>query len=170
MVTEARPFDTTSFKLDLKEFAKAIDADFGTVKKRVAFDIYTKIQERSPVDKGTFRQSWYLTDADLDLGDVDPVEGKRKRTKAQKIRSTVAGNFRLAAGRSAPPSLSVISAPAENVRATFQDPYADLKIMNPMPYGPKLEFGHGSKQAPQGMVRITIAEVAAGIQADIRNV
>lgn len=42
--------------------------------------------------------------------------------------------------------------------AVLQSPLGGrVRLFNPAPYGMKLEFGH-SKQAPQGMVRITAAE------------
>lgn len=48
--------------------------------------------------------------------------------------------------------------------ARFDDPFSVTVISNKVPYIRALEFGH-SQQAPNGMVRIAIAEVEAGIGA-----
>ena len=48
------------------------------------------------------------------------------------------------------------------VTATFADPFENVWIVNNLPYIFALEFGH-SDQAPQGMVRVALTNVEAGI-------
>lgn len=44
------------------------------------------------------------------------------------------------------------------ITATFADPFGASWIANNLPYIGRLEYGH-SKQAPAGMVRISLAEI-----------
>ncbi len=48
------------------------------------------------------------------------------------------------------------------------DGLKDIYIMNNLPYARALEYGH-SKQAPAGVVRITLAEVDSYVEAAVRS-
>jgi len=127
-----------------------MDIDYGRVKRRVGFHLYAKITRRTPVDKGTLRQSWYLTDADVQAESLDPVEGKLK-TQEDEPRTKL-------------PPRHVAAPPPRNIKLDKNaNPYDAIKIINPLPYAVGIEFEGASKQAPSGMVRISVAEVAAGI-------
>ena len=55
------------------------------------------------------------------------------------------------------------------IAARFVDPFAVTWIVNNLAYAGEIEFGGRSKQAPAGMVRVSLAEVEAGLQR-IRSV
>ena len=50
------------------------------------------------------------------------------------------------------------------ISATFSQPFDGSFITNNLPYALKIEFGH-SKQAPAGMARVSVAEVAAELES-----
>jgi len=53
---------------------------------------------------------------------------------------------------------------------TYRTSDGTIHIMNSLPYAQALEFQSHSKQAPAGMVRVTIAEVAQVVAAKVREV
>ena len=57
------------------------------------------------------------------------------------------------------------SYPAGVVKATFKNPFGVSIISNCLPYAVPIEFEGHSKQAPNGMVRISLAELEAEIQS-----
>ena len=68
------------FNVDLKRFAnQAVPADFGKVKRKLAFDLYADIVERTRVDSGLLRASWAMSDAPV----LTPApEGERSASEA----------------------------------------------------------------------------------------
>ena len=87
-----------SFSLDISKFVKKAPENANKIVKKVCFDIYENIKDRTPVDTGRARGGWNIT---------------------------------------------------EYVSMT--------RIFNNVEYIVVLEYGH-SKQAPHGMVRITLRE------------
>lgn len=130
------PHSSLNFEAPLVEFAAALNLNFGIAVKRVSFDILTRIVERTPVDTGRARSAW-----DLTVGEPSSY---------------------------VPPPL-----PPGAVGALVEDPASGLSVaitgesviyvVNNLDYIEPLENGH-SQQAPAGMVRITLAEVAAEIE------
>ena len=55
-----------SFSLDLKRFADKAGVNVDIVVKKVGLEILKSVVEKSPVDKGTFRNNWNLA-----LGRID---------------------------------------------------------------------------------------------------
>ncbi len=45
-----------------------------------------------------------------------------------------------------------------NVTATFRDPFEASWLTNNLPYALAIEFGHSRVKAPNGMVRVSLAE------------
>lgn len=115
----------TDFSADLEAFAKHIDAAVGQVRRKVSLDAFTKITDRTPVDKGRAKSGWEMADArptDTDTG----------------------------------------GGPKNN--ASFQEDYGVTWIANTVPYIGKLEFEGHSKQAPSGMVRVSLAELETELE------
>lgn len=125
------------FKLDLRRFAEQVDVDLGQVRRKVSFDLFAGIVERTPVDTGRARGAWAMSDGAP--APVDPIGPDKQVGGAAAATQAYA-----------------------NITATFADPYGSTFIVNGLPYAQALEFGH-SKQAPAGMVRASIAEVEAGL-------
>lgn len=118
-----------TFSLQLAEFAKKAGDNASLVTRKVAIDILSRVVMRSPVDTGRFRSNWVLT-----VG--APATGTSETTDKS-------GGATVAKG--------------EGAVASFQVG-PSIFIVNNLPYGPRLEYEGWSKQAPAGMVRVTVAE------------
>lgn len=118
----------STFTLDLSKFAKEAPEKARTVVKKASTDVLTKVVLRSPVDTGRFRANWVAT-----------FQNPSFRTTTETDKS---GQYTIKTGE-----------------ATINRSYGDypIFIMNSLPYAIPLEYGH-SKQAPVGMVRITVTE------------
>lgn len=125
-----------SFHLALQAFEKVAGDRMDQVVGKVVLDLYSRLVQRSPVDTGRFRQSWR-------------VDGPGINWNAAAITADPFGQH----------------TPAQQSAAALINAVARLKITaggvitisNPLPYGQRLEYGW-SKQAPAGMVRVTLAE------------
>jgi len=94
------------------------------------------------------------------LIDTTPVDTGRARSGWAMTDSSPSA-FVAPEGAASYPKPSVAEQPA-----SFADPYSLIYIVNNVPYIRRLEFGH-SKQAPNGMVRVTIARVESGLLAQL---
>ena len=58
------PIRTTAraFQKDLEVFLKDTEKNIGRVRKKVTLDLQRKVSERTPVDTGRARFSWFVTD------------------------------------------------------------------------------------------------------------
>jgi hypothetical protein len=117
------------FVLQLSEFAKKAGQNADLVIKKVAIDILARVIQRSPVDTGRFRGNWQLT-----VG--SPSSGTRQAADKSGATTVEAGSKVIAKFEAGP----------------------DIFIVNNLPYGPRLEYEGWSKQAPAGMVRVTVSE------------
>jgi hypothetical protein len=119
----------------MAEFSLAIDkwvakakGNADLVVRKVALDMFTRVILRSPVLTGRFRGNWQVTIGQPATGTVD-TEDKSGAATVSKAAS------------------GVMQAKAGDV----------VWLTNNLPYALTLEYGH-SKQAPSGMVRITVQE------------
>lgn len=90
-----------------------------------------RIIERSPVDEGAFRNNWQFSVGSPAKKKLTGTDKSGAKTQA-KLKKTI------------------LSTEIGNV----------YYITNNLPYGERLEYGWSS-QAPQGMVRVTLAEFDA---------
>lgn len=127
------------FSLDLEKFAKMVDQDVATVRRRATLGILERVLRRSPVDKGRFRSGWFSTDGQPSAAVPPEIDGRITRDEATQRSKG-------------------------QVTARFSQPYDTAWIVNNLPYGQRLEYGW-SQQAPQGMVRIALAEEEAALAA-----
>jgi len=116
------------------EVAKILDADIWRAKRTIAFAAFTRIAGRTPVDTGTARNNWTVS------------AGEPDRT-IKAAPGTPGAMPMMAAVAEAPPGGNI------NV---------PLYITNNLPYIVPLEQGH-SRQAPGGMVDLTLAELQSGM-------
>lgn len=121
----------STFALQLSEFAKRAGRNADLVVQKVATDVLRRVVLRSPVDTGRFRGNWQTTISAPAAGSV-AIEDK-------------SGNVAISKGQQA--------------LVSFQCG-PDIFITNNLPYGRRLEYEGWSKQAPAGMVRITVSEYA----------
>lgn len=144
-----------SFALQLQKFADKAKANTDLVVQKVTLDVARSVIEKSPVGNpdlwkgpapagyvgGRFRANWMFG-----VGKVDTT------TTEDTDKNGGATLNRLAAAIGATGAGGV----------TF--------ISNSLPYGPRLEYEGWSKQAPQGMVRITVAEFQQYVNKAAREV
>lgn len=125
------------WSLDLTQYAKKLKVKVEDVRKTYAFALYSSIVKKTPVDTGRARGNWNVS-----VGKPDPtVEGEEKYPKSS------------GKNKAKPPVKLKYSAPKE-----LPNPKEDesIFICNNLPYIESLEFG-SSKQSPQGMVGVTLA-------------
>jgi hypothetical protein len=124
------------FKSDLEGFAKKVNLSASLVVRRVVLDLHGRIVLRTPVDTGRARASW-----GIDLGvPGDYVVGKKKAQGAE---------------------WATIHAKGQEGKITERNALSGMWwIYNNLPYIFALEYGR-SRQAPAGMVRVSIAEIEA---------
>ena len=121
--------------VDLQRFAKKINADMSFVVRKILLEAHAKIMMRTPVDTGRARASWGMS-------------------KSRPGTETAAAGVQPPRNNYARVAMS----------ASVDDlAYARWFIYNNLPYIVSLEYGH-SKQAPKGMVRLTLAEIEAEIE------
>lgn len=124
------------FNAQLTKFARKIQVAPQKVVKKVAFQLFRRIIEKTPVDTGRARASWNIS-----VGRINPSvapEGQHPKsasalaTKANAVLAGYGADGRLPA----------------------------VWISNNLPYIGELENGH-SQQAPAGMLKLSIMEEEA---------
>lgn len=121
---------TSSFALDLSKFAKKANVDMRLVVRKLAFESFKRIILRTPVDTGRARANWGVT-----------------------IGSPRVGFFIEGSDKSGGATMSAAQAAVQQF-----DCEGSIFITNNVPYIGPLEYG-SSKQAPAGMVRVTVEEM-----------
>jgi len=131
-----------AFKADLAKWADVVNQDIADVLRYVALDLFNRITQKNPVDTGYSRSQWRLSEGSPDT----TVDEPPARTKDR------AGTFDI---------------PVADLAALANvTPQSIIYVTNSVNYIQYLEEG-SSQKAPNGMIRISIAEVASNIDADI---
>lgn len=144
MTVKSKKID--GFIADMKVFQyRVLPKTFVAFQKYIALELYKRIMQKTPVDKGTLRGSWTIS------------IGSQDRTPANKETNAKQG-----------------SALSSEERASFKSAIAGMSelglgqivwINNAMPYVLRIEFdGHSSVKAPAGMVQISINELKSYLQ------
>lgn len=127
-----------TFGLDIARFVEKAKAAPEQVVRKVGLDLASRVVLRSPVDTGRFRANWNVA-----FGRVDtlttPSADKTGGKTLERVRVQLNG---WTAGQ-------------------------DIYLTNSLPYAIPLEYGWSKKQAPQGMVRITVTEFQTFVNAAI---
>lgn len=137
---------------NVREFNLALDTFIGkqvpeiarAAHRKVVLDAHRKLVMKSPVDTGRFRGNWIVSTSSPNTGTTD-------------VRDPGA--------RGQPPGGASQSAALAAVGAMV--PYSVAFIQNNLPYALRLEQGH-SKQAPAGMVALTLAELTTELSGGLR--
>lgn len=139
--------DFRQFNVSLDDFTRRVGLAPATVAKRVAFDLFGRIVRKTPVDTGRARASWNIS-----VNHPNRSVVARMRTIVKRGTHTPKGLDR--------PSLQQAVSPSQNksLFALNVKPGDEIWITNNLPYIVELEKGH-SKQAPAGMVALSIEEV-----------
>lgn len=130
--------DSETFGLDIARFVEKAKAAPEQVVRKVGLDLASRVVLRSPVDTGRFRANWNVA-----FGRVDtlttPSTDKTGGKTLERVR----------------------------VQLNGWTPGQDIYLTNSLPYAIPLEYGWSKKQAPQGMVRITVAEFQTFVNAAV---
>ena len=119
----------STFKLDISKFMDKTSKTADAQVRKICLDLVTGIVLKTPVDTGRARANWFTSTG-------SPTDNITESTDASGS-STIAG------------SLGAISQATGNV----------LWITNNLPYIYRLEFEGWSRQAPAGMVRVTVNDI-----------
>lgn len=142
-----------SWTLDLNEWAKKQQGEIIDVKRTLAMMVFVKIVQRTPVDTGAHRQNWLVTLNGENFG-YNPGAKKGGRVMSDGQRVIMA------------------SKPAD--RIILQNNGPAIGKLEYGGYGSKSKSGKTvngfSKQAPRGMVGITMAEAGAILNQAIGEV
>jgi hypothetical protein len=125
-----------SFTLDVQRFVTKAKGNVDLVVRRVALDMFRRVIMKSPVGSGRFKGNWQVSIGSIPAGTVALVD---KSGKGQVGSATMAK----------------ATAETLNLRAG-----QIIYLVNNLPYSRRLEYGY-SKQAPAGMVRLSVAEYSA---------
>ncbi len=124
----------SNFALDISRWAEKAKGRMDIVVRKVCLDLFSRVIFRTPVDEGRARGNWQCTIGNIPDGVLE-VDDKN---------GTV--------------TMSRASAAVAKVRAGDV-----VYLVNNVPYINRLEHGW-SKQAPSGMVGITVAEYGGVVQ------
>jgi hypothetical protein len=125
----------TKFGISINQWTNKVKGEADTACRRIVYEMFSRIIYRSPVDTGLFRGNWVAT-----VGSI-PVEKLEVYDK----------------------DASIAMARLEEASDAFK---AGVRIYltNNLEYARRLEYGW-SKQAPNGMVRVTLSEFQSVVGA-----
>lgn len=126
-----------TFALDIKAWCDKAKDRADLVVRKVALDVGSRVVQRSPVDTGRFRANWQYG-----VGQANAT------VTAQTDQSGTATIARIAT--------AAASARLGDV----------IYLSNSLPYALRLEAGY-SKQAPAGVVGLTVAEFQAAVNRSV---
>lgn len=114
------------FADDVSAFVRKTEAKIETAIRKIAIDVFTEVVLMTPVDTGRARGNWQVAIGSIPSGTLE-LDDKDGTATIAKVQADALG---LKAGQS-------------------------IYLVNNLEYITALEFGH-SKQAPSGMVRLTV--------------
>lgn len=140
-----------SFSVQCQKFAEIIQLNVSTVIRRTAAQLYSDIVQRWPVDTGYSRRNWQVS-LDPPPSDIIGVYPKVEKGKHDQ-------------------TLEPLYAPngANTQLPSMPKDVSRIWIVNNVVYAEPLENGW-SKQAPNGAVRIAVAQVESEMQSIITAV
>lgn len=121
-----------TFAVDISKFIDKAKGQEQVVVRKICLELFNKVILKSPVDTGRFRANW---NAAINYPD-NSVSNSLDKTGI----GTIAKNN------------AIIS--------NFNVNDSSIYLTNNLPYAQRLEYGY-SKQAPQGMARLSVMEIAS---------
>ncbi len=135
--------DLATFNRQLDRFLEQTGIDFVTFQKKVSFDIFRGVVQKTPVDTGWAQNNWNISVGSVDLTVTPKPEGSGSPGGFDALRKM------------------------EDVDI---DRVGEIVyISNNLGYITYLEQG-SSDRAPNGMVRVTVAEVETNVNTLLRGV
>jgi len=131
----------SSFTLDLNKFIDKTSRTADAEVRKICLDLLTGIVLKTPVDTGRARANWFTS--------IGSPSSNTTSFTADTGRGISAPSRSAASTAAISRGMGAISKATGNV----------LWITNNLPYIYRLEFEGWSKQAPAGMVRVTIDDV-----------
>lgn len=128
-----------TFALDIEAFCKKVGANADIVVRKIGVDVLTSVVKKSPVKSGRFRANWTVS--------IGAVLNRTVETLDPNGDATIAEQGAKVANFSVGPS---------------------IYLTNSLPYAQRLENGY-SRQAPAGMVRLTVAEFQTFVDDAVRQ-
>lgn len=125
----------STFTLDLTRFAKKSKADIKLVIQKITMEAFKRVILRTPVDTGRARANWSVSESGPNITYEITSEDKSGQKTISTATKTVNG----------------------------WNCIGSIFMLNNLGYIVPLEYG-SSKQAPGGMVRLTVAEMQAWAQ------
>jgi len=127
------------FALDLQKFIDKAKAAPRDVVRKIGIDIATSLINKSPVDTGRFKANWNVS-----FGYVDPLTTPSTDKGGGRTRERI------------------------RIQLNGWQGGDTIYLTNSLPYAIPLEYGH-SKQAPLGMVRLTVTEFQTFVQNAVKE-
>jgi len=140
-------YNLKQFNKEIDDFVKTIPDQAVAIQKKIVLDALTRIVLRTPVDTGRARGNWQVSIGAPIKDIIDDPRWKKKR-ESKSFQS------RMKSRRS---SDSKVINKANGILSKLP-PYQQVWISNNLNYIEGLEKGN-SKQAPKGMVSITVEEL-----------
>lgn len=123
-----------SFELDIQRFVEKAKGNVDLVIRKISLDLFRRVILKTPVDTGRLRGSWTVS-----IGAIAPstvqIDDKSGSATISRVTAATLG---LKAGQI-------------------------VYLTSSLEYARAIEFGH-SKQAPGGMVRLSISEFPQVVQ------
>ena len=124
------------FKRDFEGGMKKAITQSTSIVKKVAFEVLRGVVQMSPVDTGRFKGNWQVGI----VSQVTTTIDNQDKSGASTLSSGLAQINQMQLGQT-------------------------VYITNNLPYARRLEFDAWSKQAPQGMVAVTLANVVTAFES-----
>lgn len=116
------------FSAQIAEFVARAKGNADLVVRKVALDMFSRVIEKTPVDSGRAKSSWLVAINSIPTGDPGTID------------------------KSGAPSFARVNAEVVGLKAGDT-----IAMTSSLAYSRRLEYGW-SKQAPEGMVRLTVLE------------
>ncbi len=153
--------NAAEFGRRLMAFAHRIEAKTDQAARKIANDALAGVVGKTPVDTGRARANWQVSAitpilTELDIAFTEPVrvKGRSKKDRAQRKKNRTASN-RINAQQA-----SQLALAAGKAAIAAVDRVTVLYLANNVKYIKYLEDG-SSKQAPQGMLKLTLQEIVS---------
>lgn len=129
-----------SFVLDLQNFIAKAQGNVDLVVRKASFDVFRSVVIKSPVDTGRFKSNWQVNIGSIPAGTLNTVDPSGGAALARITSETL----QMRAGQV-------------------------IYLANNLSYARRLEYGY-SKQAPAGMVRLSILEFNTAVAKAAKQV
>lgn len=126
------------FEASIRKLQKKLDLDVQKLTRKIGFDLFRGVVERTPVDTGWARSSWNIAFGNMDLS----VPPKPASESAQFEAANQKQQQKLQA---------------------YPSSFPTIWITNALPYIVPLENGHSKQMGKGHMVQRTLAQVVANI-------